>query len=146
MYDKGKIITGIIIALLLLTFPLIYLAASGDGGYVAEPVLPADEEQCIEETEWMIENHMKLLDEWRNTVVRGGDRVYEATDGDVYYMGLTGLDEEEMAGVREGLGLADIDSGGCLQCHTDKGEFCDVCHDYSGAEPACWNCHVTGDE
>lgn len=146
MYDKGKIITGIIIALLLLTFPLIYLAASGDGGYVAEPALPVDKEQCIEDTEWMAENHMKLLDEWRNTVVRGGDRVYEATDGDIYYIGFTGLDEAEMEIVREGLGIEDIDSGGCLQCHTDKDEFCDVCHSYAGAEPSCWNCHVTEDD
>lgn len=146
MYDKGKIITGVVIGLLLLTFPLLYLAATGDGGHVAEPVLPADEEQCIEPAEWMAENHMQLLDEWRNTVVRGADRVYVATDGDVYYMGLTGFDDEEMEKVREGLGISDIDSGGCLQCHTDKAEFCDICHDYSGAEPACWNCHVTGDE
>ena len=38
MYDKGKIITGVIIALLLLTFPLIYLAAkeAGDTAYELE--------------------------------------------------------------------------------------------------------------
>jgi len=125
MYDKGKIITGVIIALLLVTFPLIYLAASGDGGYVAEPAQPVDEEQCVEPAEWMAENHMKLLDEWRNTVVRGDDRIYIASDGEEYFIGLTET---------------------CLGCHTDKAEFCDVCHNYSGAEPKCWKCHISGEE
>jgi len=125
MYDKGKIITGVVIALLLATFPLSYLAASGDGGYVPDPVLPTDEEKCVETTEWMRENHMRLLDEWRNTVVRGGDRIYVASDGMEYDISL---------------------SGTCLECHTDKAEFCDTCHDFAAAEPSCWDCHVVGED
>jgi hypothetical protein len=125
MYDKGKIITGVVIALVLVTFPLSYLAASGDGGYVPQPVLPTDEAECVEPTQWMIDNHMHLLDEWRNTVVRGDDRVYVASDGTEYTISLTGT---------------------CLGCHTDKDEFCDACHNFAGVQPTCWNCHVTGEE
>lgn len=121
MYDRGKIITGVVIGLLLLTFPLTYLVASGEGGHVPEPVPPPDEEQCVEPAEWMTGNHMRLLDEWRNTVVRGGDRTYVAGDGQEYFIGLTET---------------------CLGCHTNKDEFCDTCHSFSAAEPACWNCHV----
>ncbi len=142
MYDKGKIITGVVIGLLLLTFPMAYLAASGEGGYVPEPVLPPDEEQCVEPVEWMTDNHMRLLDEWRHTVVRGGDRIYGSSGGTEYYIGLTGLDEEEMSVVRGSPGMPDLKSGGCLQCHSNKDEFCDTCHSYVGAEPECWNCHV----
>lgn len=125
MYDKGKIISGVVIALVLVTFPLSYLAASGDGGYEPQPVLPTDETKCVEPTEWMIDNHMHLLDEWRNTVVRGDDRVYVASDGTEYTISLTGT---------------------CLGCHPDKDEFCDACHDFAGVQPTCWNCHVTGEE
>jgi hypothetical protein len=146
MYDKGKIITGVVIGLLLLTFPMAYLAASGEGGDFPEPVLPLDEDQCVEPAEWMSDNHMRLLDEWRNTVVRGGDRTYVAGDRLEYYIGLTGLDEEEMSRVRDSLEIPDLKSGGCLQCHSNKDEFCDTCHSYAGVEPECWNCHVEGDE
>jgi len=137
MYDKGKIITGVVIGLLLLTFPLIYLAASGDGGYVPE-LQPAEKgTQCIESDEFMRENHMLLLDDWRLSVVRGGNRVYIASDGQEYYMGLANpTNPEELP----------LQTGACLACHTDKDEFCDTCHSYSGAEPGCWDCHVSGEE
>ncbi len=126
MYDKGKIITGIVIGLLLLTFPLTYLAASGDGGYVPEPVPPPDEEHCVESTEWMNVNHMKLLDEWRNSAVRGNENWYLSRDWGVeYWISLTGT---------------------CLGCHTNKAEFCDTCHSYGAVEPRCWDCHISGEE
>jgi len=72
VYDRGKIITGVVVALILLTLPLAYLAASGDGGYVPELQSAAYGDECIESEEFMRENHMTLLDGWRNTVVRGG--------------------------------------------------------------------------
>jgi hypothetical protein len=125
MYDKGKIIAGVVIALLLVTFPLSYLAASGDGGYVPQPVLPTDEQKCVEPTEWMRENHMHLLDEWRNTVVRGDNNIYVASDGTEYDISLTGT---------------------CLECHPDKDEFCDTCHEFAAAEPSCWDCHVAEED
>ncbi len=140
MYDRGKIITGVVIALILLTLPLVYLSASGDGGYVPDPLIDTDEPQCIESAELMRENHMTLLNEWRNTVVRGGNRTYTASDGREYYMGLARPTEPELLRLQTGL-----PSGACLSCHTDKSVFCDTCHSYSGVEPECWSCHVSGE-
>ncbi len=140
MYDRGKIITGVVIALILLTLPLVYLSASGDGGYVPELQSPAYGDECIESEEFMRENHMTLLDEWRNTVVRGGNRTYTASDGREYYMGLARSTEPELLRLQTGLPL-----GACLSCHTDKSVFCDTCHSYSGVEPECWSCHVSGE-
>ena len=140
MYDRGKIITGVVIALILLTLPLAYLAASGDGGYVPELQSAAYGDECIESEEFMRENHMTLLDEWRNTVVRGGNSTYTASDGQEYYMGLARPTDPELLRLQTGL-----PTGACLSCHIEKIEFCDKCHSYSGAEPECWSCHVSGE-
>jgi hypothetical protein len=122
VYDKGKILTGVVIFRILLAFPMYYLAASGDAGYVPDPVLPEGETQCVEDADWMKDYHMTLLIDWRETVVRDGVRTYVAEDGKEYTISLTGT---------------------CLQqCHVEKDEFCDQCHIYVGAEPTCWRCHV----
>jgi hypothetical protein len=125
MYDRGKIIIGVVIFLLLLAFPMIYLAASGDAGYVPDPVLPADEEKCVESAEYMRENHTTLLQDWREGVVRAGTRTHVASDGKQYDVSLVET---------------------CLGCHDNKAEFCDQCHNYVGAEPSCWDCHEAPEE
>ena len=34
-------------------------------------------------------------------------------------------------------------TGTCLQqCHVNKQEFCDRCHNYAAASPYCWDCHI----
>ncbi|MFZ7103945.1 MAG: sulfate reduction electron transfer complex DsrMKJOP subunit DsrJ [Peptococcaceae bacterium] len=76
--------------------------------------------QCIEDTEYMRAGHMELLAGWKESVVREGERVYTARDGKEYLMCI-----EET----------------CLDCHSNKEEFCDACHDYAGVEPNCWSCH-----
>ncbi len=53
MYDAGKIFTGGIIFLILLTFPIWYVAATGKSGYVPQPEVVSEEKQCIEPTEYM---------------------------------------------------------------------------------------------
>ena len=53
--------------------------------------------------------------------VRTSDTTYVGLDGKSY--------EKNLAGT-------------CLgECHSDKDEFCDSCHEYVGAEPYCWDCH-----
>ena len=125
MYDKGRIIAGVVIFLILLTSPLIYLSASGEGGYVPEPVIVTEEEQCVESVEYMTKKHMELLEDWKEGVVRGGTRTYVASDGKEYDVSLVET---------------------CLDCHTNKAEFCDQCHDYVGAKPSCWDCHQAPEE
>jgi len=121
MYNSGKIITGAIIALILLAFPIWYIAASGEASYVPEPEIVTDETQCIESTLYMRKQHMTLLADWKVQVVREIDDTYVASDGQEWEMSLTGT---------------------CLSCHPNKDEFCGSCHDYMGVNPNCWNCHV----
>jgi len=127
MYDGGKIITGIIIGVVLLTFPLWYnlgRAAKKPDPKIDTPViqkLPEKERKCVEPKEYMRANHMTLLNDWRDSVVRDGDRVY------------IGLDEKEY----------DISlQNTCINCHSNKTKFCDECHNYAAITPYCWSCHI----
>ncbi len=85
MYDGGKVITGIIILLALVAFPFLYNIVSynvGKASKVPEPKvdtpeiqrLPEKERVCVEPKEYMRDNHMKLLNDWRDWVVREGSR------------------------------------------------------------------------
>jgi len=120
MYDASKVIPGLVIFFGLITLPIWFTAASGQTAYTPELQIVTEEEQCVESVEYMRANHMDLLVEWRETVVREGTRTWEASDGEEYNMSLTGT---------------------CLDCHSNKEEFCDQCHDYAGIQPSCWNCH-----
>lgn len=124
MYNGGKIIAGLAIFTVLLAFPIWYSVASGKAGYVPEPKLATDAKQCIEPTQYMIDNHMKLLDDWRQQVVRENKHTYVASDGKTYEMSMEDT---------------------CFKCHSNKEEFCDQCHNYIGAKPNCWDCHVVPD-
>jgi hypothetical protein len=127
MRDGGKIAIGLVIFLILITFPIWYNIAKGKATYVPQlaPAVRAvntpSGKQCIRPTEYMIANHMNILNQWRDSVVRMGDRFFVAADGQVMERSLTHT---------------------CLNCHADKAEFCDKCHSYMGVDPYCWNCHV----
>lgn len=128
-YDRGKIIAGVLIFLTAATFPFWY----GKGEAVKPPDLSLDtpaierlkEKLCLEPAPHMRANHMKLLAAWRDQAVRESNRSWQASDGKVYDISLTGT---------------------CLSCHSNKSKFCDRCHDYAGAKPNCWNCHIIPEE
>ena len=124
MHDTGKVITGLAIFLVLVTAP-IWLGAF-DGTKAQAPqltVMPPGVEAraCVEDTGYMRREHMELLNDWRDDVVRRGDRIHVAPDGTKYIKSL---------------------SRTCLGCHQDVENFCYKCHDYTGVKPYCWNCHV----
>lgn len=121
MHDANKIIIGLIIFLGLIALPIWYNVASGEADYVPELEIITDAEQCVEPTPYMRGKHMELLNTWKESVVREGVRTYTAMDGQEYKMSLTGT---------------------CLDCHSNKAEFCDRCHSYTGVKPYCWDCHV----
>ena len=122
MYDKGKVIIGLAVFLLLLTIPVWYNLAVGEAGGPPDLQLPADAKACVEAKDFMRASHMDLLNDWRNEVVRENNRIYEAFDGKRYVMSL---------------------SKTCMGCHSKKTQFCDRCHSYMGVNtPACWDCHV----
>jgi len=70
-------------------------------------------------------NHMDLLNQWRDDVVRKGVRIYKAGNGRKFEMSL---------------------SNTCMNCHSNKSEFCDECHGYGGVDPYCWDCHIEPEE
>ncbi|MCB2229461.1 sulfate reduction electron transfer complex DsrMKJOP subunit DsrJ [bacterium] len=122
MYDSGKVIIGVLVFLALLLFPVWYNLASGEattqGPELAKPVKG---EACVLETAYMRSNHMDLLDDWRERVVRNGERIFAAPDGQHFEMSLTNT---------------------CLDCHADKEKFCDECHTFMAVDPYCWDCHI----
>ena len=126
MYDAKKIILGIMIFLTLITFPVWYNVATGKAAYVPEPKITTTAKACVAPTEYMRLAHMQLLKRWRDEAVRENRREYTASDGTVYRKSL---------------------SNTCLDCHRNKTEFCDRCHDYAAVgQPDCWNCHLAPEE
>jgi len=121
MYDGGKIIPGLIIFVGLMTFPIW----KGVAGNVPKPEKPTTSRQCVAETQYMRTSHMKLLDEWRDTVLRDGNRTMVVVDGKEY---------------KKSLMLA------CMKCHSVKKKFCDQCHNYAAVKPYCWDCHFVPKE
>ncbi|MFA4837128.1 MAG: sulfate reduction electron transfer complex DsrMKJOP subunit DsrJ [Dehalococcoidia bacterium] len=130
MYDKGKIIIGVIIFLAVFTIPFWYSQATGDADkspYADTSKLIAEGKTCVEPADYMREHHVKLLTDWRNDVVRGADTIYTSEEyGTTFDKSLTNT---------------------CLeQCHTNKSQFCDQCHSYVGVKPNCWSCHNVVEE
>ena len=124
MYNGGRIITGLVIFVFIVTSP--FLLNIGKADEPADPSLdtPAinqlDKKECVESVEYMRAQHPKLLNEWRDEAVREGQTVYVSNSGKSYAMSL---------------------ENGCFQCHTNKSQFCDSCHTYADVKPYCWDCH-----
>jgi len=126
MYDGGKIIAGLIIGIGLLMSPFFYNA--GKAAKAPERVLTEKAKQakeCILDKAQMTASHFNLLDEWRHTVVRDGQRYYKRADGKVLYKSLQVT---------------------CMDCHSNKANFCDQCHNYMAVTPYCWDCHIAPEE
>jgi hypothetical protein len=121
MYDGGKIVAGIIIGVILLTFPIWYQA--GGSGTKPEVKLPEKTKECVEPRPYMKTKHMQVLDLWRDSVVRVGNRTYMGFNGTTHNMSLQNTCMSE-------------------SCHAKKSEFCDQCHNYTGVVPYCWDCHI----
>jgi len=128
MYDAGKIIAGIIIFVGLITFPFWY--NMGKAAQAPKPKLPTKVKECVESTPYMKTSHMQLLNEWRDSVVREGNRLYVAINGRKFDMSLSNMSF----------------SDSCMGCHSSKVEFCDQCHNYVGVKPYCWDCHIAPKE
>ncbi|MGB3225153.1 MAG: sulfate reduction electron transfer complex DsrMKJOP subunit DsrJ [Desulforhopalus sp.] len=122
MYNKGTIIPGLIIFVLFVTFPLWFNAFSTASTVPKTELPPGGEKQCVAPVDEMRASHMVMLNEWRDDVLREGDRVAVTVAGKEY---------------RKGLQMA------CMECHTNKEQFCDSCHEYVSVKPYCWECHLT---
>ncbi|MBI5665358.1 MAG: sulfate reduction electron transfer complex DsrMKJOP subunit DsrJ [Nitrospirae bacterium] len=123
MYNGGKIIIGLIIFIALVTFPFYTNMGKTSEQPAALTSSPDDPHIGGLKIGQMRSEHMKILDQWRDEVVRGGER-FITFDGDQYEKSL---------------------QIGCLGCHA-KQEFCDKCHSYAGVKPYCWDCHFAEGE
>lgn len=118
MYDRGKVLTGLAIFVIIVTFPLWYNAVHAQ--HVPKTELPKDVKHCVGTSAYMRTSHMVVLDNWRNEVVREDNRKLVEVDGKQYTKSL---------------------QLGCMKCHPDRKKFCDECHTYAEVDPFCWDCH-----
>lgn len=127
LYNRVPIVIGLIVFIVIASLPVWYNLASGKSAAPPELPLPDPEvhPNCVAPLEYMRSSHMVLLNEWRDSVVRDGDRIYEAYDGTKYNKSL---------------------SQTCLGCHESREQFCNQCHGYIGVEPYCWECHIDPQE
>lgn len=126
MHDAGKVIIGLVIFLVLITFPIWYNALTAESVDKPEVVIATADDSlrgdCVMDGERMVTEHMDLLNDWREESVRHNERVYVTGDGRVFEKSLTNT---------------------CLDCHSNKEQFCDRCHTYMSVSPYCWDCHIT---
>ena len=119
MYDSGKIIAGLVIFVLFVTIPVWY--NRGSAGTVPKLELPKDAKTCVLPAAEIRAEHMKLLNVWRDEVLRDGKRETLTIEGKQYPKSLM---------------------LNCMKCHTSKKQFCDKCHTYTSVVPYCWDCHL----
>ena len=122
IYNKKGVIAGIVIFALFAAIPFLFnlgKAAPAPELILTEKAREAKE--CVRPKEIIKREHMVLLDDWRDTVVRDAKRVYVNPQGKEFNMSL---------------------SNTCLDCHSNKEEFCDRCHNYASVSPYCWDCHI----
>jgi len=125
IYDKEKILLGLAIFVLCMTFPFWYNC----GKAAPAPELKISEKAkaakiCVAPKEYMKAEHMQILDVWRDSVVRDASRKYTLSNGMEYNMSLSSGENS------------------CMGCHETKKDFCDKCHDYASVRPYCWDCHI----
>ena len=137
---NARVIIGILVFLGFFTAPFWFNGMSKGLEGAPEPELPEKQEviaeygfyKCVEPAEYMRENHMQILDDWRNEVVRQDERTYKS-----HY----NVDDEGNA-----LTFDKSLTRTCLNCHINKKKFCDRCHTYASVKPYCWSCHVIPEE
>ncbi|WP_434510682.1 sulfate reduction electron transfer complex DsrMKJOP subunit DsrJ [Desulfitobacterium sp. AusDCA] len=154
MNKKGGILLGLLIFVVIVASPILYNKGKAKAAPVINlntPVIQQlSDKECVEPAEYMRQNHMQLLLQWRDAKVRDGQSVYINSKGKAYDISLEGT---------------------CLKCHDDKtvsdsvtsnaakpnvsapnaattnltsdgsNQFCFSCHNYASVKPNCWNCH-----
>lgn len=149
MNKKGGILLGLLIFVVVIASPIFYnmgkAKASPEINLNTPVIQQLSDQECIEPAEYMRENHMQFLLDWRDAKVRDGQSVYINSKGIAYDISLEGT---------------------CLKCHNDSpvsgnplpkvstpkattlnitsdgsNQFCFSCHNYAAVKPNCWSCH-----
>ena len=130
IYNGGPIFLGILVFLAIALFPFY----NNYGKVNKEPKPKTDtpeimeyeklngKKECVESKAFMRAEHMVVLNDWRDGVVRDAYRGYISTaNGKRFNMSI---------------------QNGCMKCHSSKKQFCDECHNYLAVKPFCWDCHI----
>lgn len=121
MYNAKAFIAGIIVFVVAFTSPF-WVGYFGQTYTNPGVTLPKGEKTCIEDTQFMRAQHMRLLNEWRDEALRKENRVYvSALDGRKWTISLQNT---------------------CMKCHNNYEEFCQKCHVANSVYPYCWTCHI----
>ncbi len=120
MYNAKFVILGILIFVGLFTSPF-WAGLLGKNYTETGIVLPKNEKECVENVDFMRNQHMRLLNEWRDEALRNENRVYVASSGKKWTVSLQNT---------------------CLKCHENYKEFCDKCHVANSVDTYCWPCHI----
>ena len=148
--DGGKIVGGIVIVLAVATGPLWVGSARG----VREtPAPPRTDAGCVEPREQMLADHPALLANWREQVVRLGQRNRRSTGNQGSPDGRDLPSRDGGAGLSpaeplrgkewkpfEGFHVIGL-TRTCLGCHGPASQFCDRCHAQQAVSLSCWQCH-----
>jgi hypothetical protein len=123
--DFWKVLVGLAIFVGFFTTPFWYMQVWGNPDDEPEPEIDraVAGTECVLPLEEIRVRHMELIDDWRNEVVREGNRMREDLERAPRFP------EKSLTNT-------------CLGCHTDRVAFCDSCHNYVGEKPYCWDCHV----
>lgn len=133
IFDRNKVIAGLLIFFAVITLPLwknLGKTVGAPDPKLDTPViqkLAEKDRKCVMPLDWIRANHMRMLVDWRDTVVRSQEwgvpngRDFVAPDGKRYLASLTNT---------------------CLNCHSNKDKFCDQCHNYVAVAPNCFGCHL----
>jgi len=130
IYNGGPIFIGIVVFLAVALFPFYSNVGKVNAKPEPKTDTPAIQEyeklngkkECVESKEWMRGEHMQLLNQWRDSVVRDDNRGYMSNANHK----------------RFNMSL----QNGCMHCHSNKKKFCDECHNYLSVKPYCWDCHI----
>ncbi len=133
-YDFKYILLGLVLFFGLVFSPIlpnlgkIVAAPSPNLDTPAILKLAKQDRQCVMPTPYMRANHMQMLVDWRERVIRSHEvagtpdnRIFVNPQGKKYLASL---------------------SNTCMECHSNKSKFCDKCHDYVAVTPNCWGCHL----
>jgi hypothetical protein len=126
MYERCKILVGLLIGLAIILLP--FWLNIGSTNKLPEPKLSEKAKlakKCILPKDEIRSAHPVLLVKWRDLAVREGQRFYYSKYNNKKYE----ISLEKT----------------CMDCHSNKKDFCDKCHNYAGvtggSSPSCWDCH-----
>lgn len=114
--------TFVLVVAAVITFPLWYSRAETR---VSAPIVLPSSGECVEPAFVMRRSHMKMLYEWRDSVVRTSAkdrRTYVNSKGVKFEKSLTRT---------------------CLGCHESRHTFCDRCHEQVSVTVTCFQCHAS---